>query len=64
MENGKPVSRPTWGVLCAFAAVLLLLCAAYLLTGDYGGASVAPLLFVGLGLLAIAVKSFKARRLG
>lgn len=58
------MTRRTWGVLCAVASVLLLLCFIFLLTGDAGGAGAAPLLFVGLGLLVAAVKSFKVRRLG
>lgn len=58
------MTRRTWGTLCAVASVLLLLCFVLLLTGDAGGASAAPVLFVGLGLLVAAVKSFGARRLG
>ncbi|HVF43855.1 MAG TPA: hypothetical protein VM936_12620 [Pyrinomonadaceae bacterium] len=58
------MQRPTWGVLCASASVLLLLCAAYLLSRDAAGAGVAPVFLIGVGLLAAAVKSFKARRLG
>jgi hypothetical protein len=43
--------------------VLLLLCSVYLLRGDAGGAGAAPLLLVGLALLAAALRSLKARRL-
>jgi hypothetical protein len=39
-------------------------CFVFLLTRDEGRASAAPVLFVGLGLLAAAVKSFRARHLG
>lgn len=58
------MAHRTWGVLCAVASVLLLLCFILLLARDAGGASAAPVLFVGLGLLAFAVKSFRARHLG
>jgi hypothetical protein len=57
------MTHRTSGVLCAVASLLLLLCFIFLLTSDAGGASAAPVLFVGLGLLAAAVKSFRARRL-
>jgi hypothetical protein len=56
--------RLAGGVLCAAASVLLLLCSAYLLRGDAGGAGALPVLLVGLGLLVAAVKSLGARRLG
>ena len=58
------MSRLTFGWLCAAASALLLLCFVLLLRGDAGGASAAPVLLVGLGLLAAAVKSFRASRLG
>ncbi len=64
MAKGERVRRRTYGILCAAVSVLVLLSFVLLLKGDAGGASAAPLLFVGVGLLVAAFRSFRTNRLG
>jgi hypothetical protein len=56
--------RLAGAVLCATASLLLLGGSLYMFTGEGTSLGAVLLLLVGLGLLAAAVKSFKASELG